>query len=72
MYGKEAEILAMHAGLECGVFMSKIKELDAISLAPNLFDVHTPDEHLSISSAERVWEFLLEILKEMKYMNCTK
>jgi len=72
MYGKEAEMIAMHGGLECGVFMSKIKGLDAISLAPNLFDVHTPGEHLSISSADRVWEFLLETLKEMKYMNCTK
>ncbi|WP_432404990.1 aminoacyl-histidine dipeptidase [Wukongibacter sp. M2B1] len=72
MYGKEAEVLMMHAGLECGVFMSKIRELDAISIAPNLFDVHTPNEHFSISSAERVWEFLLETLKEMKYMNCTK
>lgn len=72
MYDKEAEIIAMHGGLECGVFMSKIDELDAISFAPNLFDVHTPNEHLSISSAERVWEFLLEALREIKYMDCDK
>lgn len=64
MYGKEAEIVAIHAGLECGVFMEKMKGLDAISLGPNLYDVHTPNEHFSISSAERVWEYLLETLKQ--------
>ncbi len=66
MYGKKAEIIAIHAGLECGVFMEKMQGLDAISLGPNLYDVHTPEEHFSISSAERTWEFLLETLKKMK------
>jgi dipeptidase D len=65
-YGADPEIVAIHAGLECGVFMNKINGLDAISLGPDMYDVHTPNEHLSISSAERVWEFLLEVLKEMK------
>lgn len=65
-YSAEPEIVAIHAGLECGVFMNKISGLDAISLGPNLYDVHTPDEHLSISSTERVWELMLEVLKEMK------
>jgi len=66
MYDREPEIIAIHAGLECGVFMSKLDNLDAISLGPNMFDVHTPDEHLSISSTERVWELLLETLKDIK------
>lgn len=66
MYNAEPEIIAIHAGLECGVFMSKLDNLDAISLGPNMFDVHTPDEHLSISSTERVWELLLEALKDVK------
>lgn len=66
MYNAEPEIIALHAGLECGVFMSKMDGLDAISLGPNMFDVHTPDEHLSISSTERVWELLLEALKDIK------
>lgn len=66
MYNAEPEIIAIHAGLECGVFMSKLDNLDAISLGPNMFDVHTPDEHLSISSTERVWELLLEALKDIK------
>lgn len=65
-YGAEPEIVAIHAGLECGVFMSRLEGLDCISLGPNMYDVHTPDEHLSISSTERVWEFLLDVLKEMK------
>lgn len=65
-YGTDPKIVAIHAGLECGVFMNKINGLDAISLGPDMYDVHTPNEHLSISSAERVWELLLEVLKEMK------
>lgn len=65
-YHAEPEIVAIHAGLECGVFMNKISGLDAISLGPDMYDVHTPNEHLNISSTERVWEFLLDALKEMK------
>jgi dipeptidase D len=65
-YQVEPEIVAIHAGLECGVFMNKIDGLDAISLGPNMYDVHTPNEHLNITSTERVWELLLEVLKEMK------
>jgi dipeptidase D len=65
-YQTEPEIYALHAGLECGIFLNKISGLDAISLGPNMYDVHTPNEHLNIPSTERVWEFLLEALKEMK------
>jgi dipeptidase D len=65
-YQKEPEIVAVHGGLECGVFLNKIKGLDAISLGPDIYDAHTPNEHLSISSAERVWELLLDALREMK------
>ncbi len=65
-YRKEPEIIAIHAGLECGVFMNKISGLDAISMGPDMYDVHTPNEHLSIPSTERVWEFLLDVLKAMK------
>jgi dipeptidase D len=58
--------VAIHAGLECGVFMNKISGLDAISIGPDMYDVHTPNEHLSIPSAEKLWDFLLEVLNEMK------
>ncbi len=65
-YGKEVEIAAIHAGLECGLLLEKMPNVDAISFGPNLYDVHTPDEHLSISSTQRMWEYLLDVLKELK------
>lgn len=65
-FGKEAEITAIHAGVECGLFGEKIEGLDMISIGPNLYDVHTPDEHLSISSTMRTWEYLAAVLKEIK------
>ncbi|KMY48527.1 aminoacyl-histidine dipeptidase [Peribacillus loiseleuriae] len=64
-YGKKAEIIAIHAGIECGVFTEKIPGLDAISFGPDMFDVHTPNEHLSIPSTIRTWEYLLAVLEEM-------
>lgn len=67
LYGKDAAIDAIHAGLECGLFGEKFNgEMDMISFGPNLYDVHTPDEHMSISSVQRSWEFLLEVLKAIK------
>lgn len=66
MYGKEAKIVAIHAGVECGLFNEKLGNLDMISFGPNLYDVHTPDEHMSISSVKNCYEYLLGILKEIK------
>ncbi len=65
-YSKEPEIMAIHAGLECGFFAQKIEDVDCISIGPWLYDVHTPDERLSISSTKNTWEFLLEALKAFK------
>lgn len=65
MYKAEPEIVAIHAGLECGVLIEKLPGLDAISLGPNIFDVHSPKEHFSISSTKRVWEYILNVLKQM-------
>lgn len=66
MYGKKPHISAIHAGLECGLFAEKFGEIDAISFGPNLYDVHTPNESMSISSVQRTWEYLLEVLKNIK------
>ena len=66
MYGKEADVVAIHAGLECGLFKEKLGDLDMISFGPDIFDIHTPDEHLSISSVKRCYEYLLEVLKEIR------
>lgn len=66
MYGKTPIINAMHAGVECGLFKEKFGDIDMISFGPNMYDVHTPDEHVSISSIGRTWDYLLEVLKEIK------
>mgnify|MGYP002517360149 CR=1 FL=1 len=52
MFGIKPKVEAIHAGLECGVFASKIKDFDCISIGPNMFDVHTVKERLSVSSTE--------------------
>ena len=64
--GKAAHITAIHAGVECGLFKEKMPNLDMISIGPNMYDVHTPNEHISISSVERTYEYLLAILKDFK------
>ena len=64
--GEEAVVYAIHAGVECGLFQEKLGDLDMISFGPDINDAHTPNEHLSISSTERVWNYLIEVLKEMK------
>jgi len=66
LYNEEPEVVAIHAGLECGLLMEKIKGLDAISIGPNTWDVHSPNEHLSIKSTENVYNFICEILKRIK------
>lgn len=65
-YGKEPVIDIIHAGLECGIISSKIKDLDCISIGPDLHDIHTPKERLDIKSAKRVWNFVKAVLKEIK------
>jgi dipeptidase D len=66
MTGNDPEIIALHAGVECGLFKEKFGDIDMISFGPNLYDVHTPDEHMSISSTERMWDYFLSVLKEIK------
>jgi len=61
--GKEGEVYATHGGLECGVFVSKIPGLDALSLGPNLTDVHSARERLDVASTARVYALLREILR---------
>ena len=63
--GKKPVIMAIHAGLECGLLLDKIPHAQAISLGPDMFEVHTPNEHLSISSTKRTWDYLVAILKGM-------
>lgn len=65
MYNEEPKIEIIHAGLECGLFSEKMPNLDLISFGPNLYDIHTPEEKASISSIDRTWKFLLNLLKEI-------
>ena len=60
------QIAAIHAGLECSVFASKIKGLDCIAVGPDMTDVHTPKESLSIGSVKDIYEILLEVLRKSK------
>lgn len=64
MFGKDAQVEALHAGLECGIMIAKIPGLDCVSYGPNIYDIHTTEERLSISSTSRMWDYLLEILKQ--------
>ena len=63
MYEEEPKVEAIHAGLECGLLASKIKDLDCVSFGPNMFNIHTTEERLSISSTKRVWEYLIALLE---------
>ena len=64
-YCKKPVTEVIHAGLECGVFGQKIKDLDAVSLGPNMVDVHTPKERVWVDSVERVFHYLCELLKAL-------
>ena len=64
MYGAVPRVEAIHAGLECGILGSKIRDLDCVSMGPDMKDIHTTEETLSISSVKRVWEYLVALLEE--------
>jgi len=66
MYGEDIKVYAIHAGVECGLFEERIGDLDMVSFGPDIIDAHTPNEHLSISSTERVYEYLLKVLENIK------
>lgn len=65
LYGKEPLVLAIHAGLECGLLSEKLPGLDCVSIGPQMHDIHTSREKLDIASTERTWNFLLEVLKNL-------
>ena len=65
-YGHKPEVQAIHAGLECGLFAGKLPGLDCVSIGPDMLDIHTTGERMSVASVRRTWEFILEILKRLK------
>ncbi len=64
MYQKKPLVQAIHAGVECGLLAGKLPGLDCISIGPDIQSVHTTEEKLSIPSTRRVWEYILEVLKQ--------
>ena len=65
MFTKDPEVVAIHAGLECGLLSEKLPGLDCVSIGPEMHDIHTSRERLGIASTERTWNFLLEVLKAL-------
>lgn len=65
LFGVDAKIEAIHAGLECGLIGEKYPGMDMISMGPDLRDVHSPDEKLGIKSTEKIWNLLVEIVKNI-------
>ena len=65
-FGHKPQIAAIHAGLECAVFAQKMEGLDCIAIGPDMFDVHTVNEKLSISSTTEIFELLCVVLERCK------
>lgn len=66
MYGKDPEIVTIHAGLECGLFLGKCPDLDCMSIGCDLKNVHSFNESMDIASAARTWDFVKEVLARLK------
>ena len=64
--GEEPVVEGIHAGLECGIFASKLPGLDAVSFGPQMNNIHTTNEELSISSTQRTWELVVKALAALK------
>ncbi|PLX04696.1 MAG: hypothetical protein C0594_08940, partial [Marinilabiliales bacterium] len=65
LFGKRPVVRAIHAGLECGLFLEKYPDLDMISFGPTLRGVHSPDERIDIETVEKWWTHLLDILQNI-------
>lgn len=65
-YGHDPKVEAIHAGVECGLLCGKLPGLDCVSLGPDLLEIHTPRERMLVASVERVWRFLLEVLRRSR------
>jgi dipeptidase D len=66
VFGEKPEVKVIHAGLECGLFYEKIPGLDCVSFGPTMYDIHTTEERLSISSTEHMWRYLRKVLENIK------
>ena len=62
--GEKAKVKAIHAGLECGIFADNIENLDVVSIGPNIYGAHTPEERMDIKSVGATWDLLLKVLED--------
>ena len=65
-YGAEPKIEAIHAGLECGLLCEKLPGLDCVSIGPELLEIHTARERMSVESVGRVWRYVREVLRRSR------
>jgi dipeptidase D len=65
LFGEEAHVAAIHAGLECGIIGEKYPGMDMISFGPTIKFPHSPGEKVHIPSVEKFWTFLLAVLKQL-------
>ncbi|MBQ9063647.1 MAG: beta-Ala-His dipeptidase [Eubacterium sp.] len=66
VFGRKPEITVIHAGVECGLLADKLPGLDAVSIGPDMLDIHTTEERLSVSSAARMYRYVVRVLEQMK------
>ena len=67
LFNAEPKVRAIHAGLECGLFLEKYPHLEMVSFGPTLRGVHSPDERLEIATVDKFWRLLVELLKRIAY-----
>ena len=65
LYGTEPEIKAIHAGLECGIINERYPDMDMISFGPTIVGAHSPDEKVQISTVDKFWNLLVNVLKNI-------
>lgn len=66
LFATEPKVRAIHAGLECGLFLEKYPHLEMVSFGPTLRGVHSPDERLEIATVDKFWKLLVELLRVVK------
>lgn len=65
MYSRPMAVKALHAGLECGIIGEKYPGMEMVSIGPDMWDVHTPEEKVSVSSVARFWDYLREVIETL-------
>jgi len=66
LFGKDAVVRSIHAGLECGLFLEKYPAMDMVSFGPTLRDVHSPDERINIETVDLFWKHLVDIIESIE------